>query len=85
MVGATNLGGVPREQKMLEGHLPRVIYHQVNEYTKGKAANVARCERARAKNRKRRRFTSRRGRDTVLRVVPFGAVLDSRTTTAQNV
>ena len=21
--------GVPREQKMLEGHLPRVIYHQV--------------------------------------------------------
>ena len=23
------LGGVPREQKMLKGHLPRVIYHQV--------------------------------------------------------
>ena len=23
------LGGVPREQKMLEGHLPRVIYHQL--------------------------------------------------------
>ena len=23
------LGGVPREQKMLEGHLIRVIYHQV--------------------------------------------------------
>ena len=22
-------GGVPREQKMLEGHLPRAIYHQV--------------------------------------------------------
>jgi len=22
-------GGVPREQKMLKGHLPRVIYHQV--------------------------------------------------------
>ena len=22
------LGGVPREQKMLKGHLPRVIYHQ---------------------------------------------------------
>ena len=21
------LGGVPREQKMLKGHLPRVIYH----------------------------------------------------------
>jgi len=25
----TYLGGVPREQKMLTGHLPRVIYHQV--------------------------------------------------------
>ena len=23
------LGGVPREQKMLKGHLPRVMYHQV--------------------------------------------------------
>ena len=23
------LGGVPREQKLLKGHLPRVIYHQV--------------------------------------------------------
>ena len=23
------LGGVPREQKMLKGHLPRVIYHRV--------------------------------------------------------
>ena len=23
------LGGAPREQKMLQGHLPRVIYHQV--------------------------------------------------------
>ena len=23
------LGGVPRRQKMLKGHLPRVIYHQV--------------------------------------------------------
>ena len=23
------IGGVPREQKMLKGHLPRVIYHQV--------------------------------------------------------
>ena len=28
------LGGVPREQKMLKGHLPRVMYHQVYEYTK---------------------------------------------------
>ena len=25
----TPLRGVPREQKMLKGHLPRVIYHQV--------------------------------------------------------
>ena len=25
----TSLGGVPREQKMLKGHLPIVIYHQV--------------------------------------------------------
>jgi len=23
------LGGVPREQKMLKGHLTRVIYHQI--------------------------------------------------------
>ena len=28
------LGGVPREQKLLKGHLPRVIYHQVYKYTK---------------------------------------------------
>ena len=27
-------GGVPLEQKMLKGHLPRVIYHQVHKYTK---------------------------------------------------
>jgi len=26
--------GVPREQKMLKGHLPRVIYHQAYKYTK---------------------------------------------------
>jgi len=25
------LGGVPREQKMLKGHLPRVMHHQVYE------------------------------------------------------
>ena len=30
----TSLGGVPREQKMLQGHLPRVIYQQVYQYTK---------------------------------------------------
>ena len=23
------IGGVPREHKMLKGHLPRVMYHQV--------------------------------------------------------
>ena len=29
------MGGMPREQKMLEEHLPRVIYHQVyNVYEK---------------------------------------------------
>jgi len=28
------LGGVPLEQKMLKGHLPRVIYHHVNKYMK---------------------------------------------------
>ena len=25
----TSLGGIPREQKMLKGHLPRVIYHRI--------------------------------------------------------
>ena len=34
LVGSTALGGVPREQKMLKGHLPRVIYHLVYWYTK---------------------------------------------------
>ena len=24
-----DVGGVPREQKMLKGHVPRVIYHHV--------------------------------------------------------
>ena len=28
------MGGVPREQKMLKGHLPRVIYHHVYKFTK---------------------------------------------------
>ena len=27
--GLTSLGGVPQEQKMLKGRLPRVMYHQV--------------------------------------------------------
>ena len=30
LAGSTHFHGVPREQKMLKGHLPRVIYHQVN-------------------------------------------------------
>ena len=29
-----NLGGVPREQKMLKRHLPRAIYLQVYQYKK---------------------------------------------------
>ena len=29
LVGTPDLGGVPREQKMRKGHLPRVTYHQV--------------------------------------------------------
>jgi len=29
MIDSELVGGVPREQKMLKGHLPRVIYHQV--------------------------------------------------------
>ena len=33
------MGGVPREQKMLQGHLPRVIHHQVYSYTKTKAGS----------------------------------------------
>ena len=32
------MGGVPREQNMLKGHLHRVIYHQVYQYTKLKIA-----------------------------------------------
>ena len=30
----SRLGGVPREQKILTGHLQTVIYHQVYLYTK---------------------------------------------------
>ena len=29
-----DLGGVPRSQRLLKGHLPRVIYHRVYQYTK---------------------------------------------------
>ena len=37
-------GGVPREQKMLKGHLPRVIYHQVYLYTKIKGDGREECK-----------------------------------------
>ena len=33
-IRGTYLKGVPREQTMLMGHLPRVIYHQVYKSTK---------------------------------------------------
>ena len=33
-VGGTPLGGVPREQNMLKGHLLRVTYHLVCQYKK---------------------------------------------------
>ena len=36
------LGGVPREQKMLKGHLPRVIYRQVCHYMKKTYAILSR-------------------------------------------
>jgi len=35
------MGGVPREQKMLKGHLPRVIYHQAYLYTKSRKTPLA--------------------------------------------
>ena len=34
LVGSISLGKVPRTQKMLKGHLPRVIYHPVYWNTK---------------------------------------------------
>ena len=34
------LGGVPREQKMLKGHLPRVIYHQLLVYEDNRALTL---------------------------------------------
>jgi len=34
LVGSTSLKGVPRWQKMLKGHLPRAMYHQVYKSTK---------------------------------------------------
>ena len=63
----TELGGVPREQKMLTGHLPRVIYHQVYQYTKinpkplcGPAGDPTRVrERESEKERRRERERER--------------------------
>ena len=34
-------GGVPREQKMLKGHLPRVIYHRVYSVYEDKPRGVS--------------------------------------------
>jgi hypothetical protein len=39
----TSLGGAPQKQKMLKGHLPRVIHHQVYKYTKKQLACKAHC------------------------------------------
>ena len=51
LVGSTvSLGGVPRELKMLKGHLPRVIYHQLYWYTKIMQPRVGRTNRARGRH-----------------------------------
>ena len=39
-------GGTPREQKMLKGHLPRVIFHHVYKYTEMKDTEKLTCARA---------------------------------------
>ena len=41
----TSLGGVPREQKILTGHLPGVIYHPVRRFTE--PLRCAGCTRSR--------------------------------------
>ena len=55
LVGASER--VPREQKMLKGHLPRVIHHQVYQYTM-KIVRRVQCVRAlhQGSQRKSRRF-----------------------------
>ena len=40
MIPFTLMGGVPREQRMLRGHLPRVIYYQVYSYAKSKCRGL---------------------------------------------
>ena len=37
----TSLGGVPRKQRMLNRHLPRVIHHQVYQYTKTNMCSIS--------------------------------------------
>ena len=37
------LGGIPREQKMLKGHLHRVIYHRVYSDTQGSTSGTLRA------------------------------------------
>ena len=46
-----SLGGVPREQTMLKGHLPRVIHHQVYKYTKKTGSHSTAWYRASSETR----------------------------------
>ena len=41
-LSGTSLGRVPREQNMIQGHLPRVTYHQVYLYMKINSLKVFR-------------------------------------------
>ena len=55
------LGGVPREQKMLKGHLPRVIHHQVYKIINSPAKADGRgavARRERERERERQQVTS---------------------------
>jgi len=45
-VPPNGFGGTPREQKMLKGHLPRVIFHHVYKYTEMKDTEKLTCARA---------------------------------------
>ena len=46
------MGGVPREQKMLKGHLPRVIY--ITKYTSIRRHNTQKTERRQDKQKSTR-------------------------------
>ena len=37
---AQRVGGLPREQKMLKGHLTKVIYHLVYQHTKSTSSQI---------------------------------------------